>query len=433
MSHVVVIGASTGGLPFAYDIKKTLGKNHKVTVISNNPNFNFIPSNPWLAVGWRSEENISFLLEPYLKRKNIELIIGEANEIKPNDNQVMVGNQVINYDYLVLATGPKLAFDEIEGLGPEGHSVSICTTAHAESARQEWKKFCTSGGGPIVVGAVQGASCFGPAYEFATIMDTDLKKQGIRDKCPITFITAEPYIGHLGLGGVGDSKGLLESEFRQRHIKWITNAKVTNIAANKVTVDQVNDEGEVVKTIETATQYTMMLPAFKGVDTVAKLADIDAGFVNPRGFVIVNDYQQSPVKDNIFSIGVNIAIPPVEKTPVMCGTPKTGYMIESMVTAVVHNIEEMIANKAPTHIPTWNAVCIADMGDTGVTFVAMPQIPPRNVTWAKKGKMMHLAKIAFEKFFIRNMKTGNSEPAYQKYIFKILGIERLKKNKFLKK
>jgi sulfide:quinone oxidoreductase len=58
-----------------------------------------------------------------------------------------------------------------------------------------------------VVGAVQGASCFGPAYEFAMIMDTDLRRRKIRDKVPMTFVTAEPYIGHLGLGGVGDSKG----------------------------------------------------------------------------------------------------------------------------------------------------------------------------------------------------------------------------------
>jgi sulfide:quinone oxidoreductase len=426
MAHIVVIGASTGGLPFAYDVKKTLGSSHKVTVISNNPNFNFIPSNPWLAVGWRSEGDISFELEPCLKRKNINLIIGEASEIKPNENQVIVNDETIDYDYLVLATGPKLAFDEVDGLGPDGHSVSICTTAHSEAARQSWEGFCSQGGGPIVVGAVQGASCFGPAYEFAAIMDTDLKKRGIRDKCPITFVTPEPYIGHLGLGGVGDSKGLLESEFRHRHIKWITNAKVSSVAVDNVTVDEVNDSGETIKTHDVATKHTMLLPAFKGVDTVAKLADVDAGYVNPRGFVMINEYQQSPIKENIFSLGVNIAIPPVEATPVMCGTPKTGYMIESMVTAIVHNIEDMINGNNPSNIPTWNAVCIADMGDTGAAFVAMPQIPPRNVTWAKKGKIMHLAKIAFEKFFIRNMKIGNSEPAYQKYIFKMIGIERLK-------
>ncbi|MCH9645202.1 MAG: FAD-dependent oxidoreductase [Proteobacteria bacterium] len=427
MAHIVVIGASTGGLPFAYDIKKTLGSDHTVTVISNNPNFNFIPSNPWLAVGWRNEEDISFELKPHLQRKDINLIIGEATEIKPNNNQVMVGDQTVDYDYLVLATGPKLAFDEVEGLGPDGHSTSICTTAHAKVASNDWETFCNNGGGPIVVGAVQGASCFGPAYEFAAIMDTDLKKRGIRDKCPMTFVTAEPYIGHLGLGGVGDSKGLLESEFRNRHIKWVTNAKVASVDTDKVTVEEVNDEGQTIKTHEIATKHTMILPAFKGVDAVAKLAEVDSGYVNPRGFVIINSYQQSPIKDNIFSLGVNVAIPPVEDTPVMCGTPKTGYMIESMVTAIVHNIKDMIDGNAPSHIPTWNAVCIADMGDTGAAFVAMPQIPPRNVTWAKKGKMMHLAKIAFEKFFIRNMKTGNSEPAYQKYIFKMLGIERLKK------
>ena len=427
MAHIVVIGASTGGLPFAYDIKKTLGSNHTVTVISNNPNFNFIPSNPWLAVGWRNEEAISFELKPCLKRKDINLIVGEATEIKPDENQVVVGDQTVDYDYLVLATGPKLAFDEVEGLGPKGHSISICTTEHAKIASEEWNNFCNNGGGPIVVGAVQGASCFGPAYEFATIMDTDLKKRGIRDKCPMTFVTAEPYIGHLGLGGVGDSKGLLESEFRSRHIKWVANAKVASVASDKVTVEEVNDEGKTIKTHEIATKYTMMLPAFKGVDAVAKLAEVDPGYVNPRGFVMINSYQQSPVKDNIFSLGVNVAIPPVEDTPVMCGTPKTGYMIESMVTAIVHNIKDMVDGNEPSHVPTWNAVCIADMGDTGAAFVAMPQIPPRNVTWAKKGKMMHLAKIAFEKFFIRNMKTGNSEPAYQKYIFKMLGIERLKK------
>ena len=427
MAHIVVIGASTGGLPFAYDIKKTLGSNHTVTVISNNPNFNFIPSNPWLAVGWRNEEAISFELKPCLKRKDINLIVGEATEIKPDENQVVVGDQTVDYDYLVLATGPKLAFDEVEGLGPKGHSISICTTEHAKIASEEWNNFCNNGGGPIVVGAVQGASCFGPAYEFAAIMDTDLKKRGIRDKCPMTFVTAEPYIGHLGLGGVGDSKGLLESEFRSRHIKWVANAKVASVASDKVTVEEVNDEGKTIKTHEIATKYTMMLPAFKGVDAVAKLAEVDPGYVNPRGFVMINSYQQSPVKDNIFSLGVNVAIPPVEDTPVMCGTPKTGYMIESMVTAIVHNIKDMVDGNEPSHVPTWNAVCIADMGDTGAAFVAMPQIPPRNVTWAKKGKMMHLAKIAFEKFFIRNMKTGNSEPAYQKYIFKMLGIERLKK------
>ena len=153
--------------------------------------------------------------------------------------------------------------------------------------------------------------------------------------------------------------------------------------------------------------------------------------VNPRGFVKcllkVDQHSRNPTFKNIYSLVVGIAIPPVDTTcPVMCGTPKTGLMIESMVTAIAHNIHAELDGREPHEEPTWNTVCLADMGDTGAAFVALPQIPPRNLTWAKKGKWVHLAKIAFEKYFIRNMKSGNSEPIYQKYVMKMLGITRLK-------
>ena len=92
-----------------------------------------------------------------------------------------------------------------------------------------------------MVGAVQGASCFGPAYEFAFILDTELRKRGLRDRVPMTFVTSEPYIGHLGLDGVGDTKGLLESEMRDRHIKWITNARVTSVEPGKMSVEEVSE------------------------------------------------------------------------------------------------------------------------------------------------------------------------------------------------
>ena len=107
------------------------------------------------------------------------------------------------------------------------------------------------------------------------------------------------------------------------------------------------------------------------------------------------------------------------------GAPKTGYMIESMVTAIVHNIVAELRGQPATAKGTWNAICLADMGDTGAAFVALPQIPPRNVNWFRKGKWVHLAKIAFEKYFLYKMRTGSSEPVYEKYVLKALGITRL--------
>jgi len=423
MARVVIIGASTGGLPAAYEIKETLGKDHQVTVISNTDTFHFVPSNPWVAVGWRSRKDTTFPLAPYLKKKDIEFIAVGAQEIKPDDNQVVLADgNVLDYDYLVIATGPKLAFDEIEGLGPNGHTHSVCTIDHAEKAYDDWKAFVKDPG-PIVVGSVQGASCFGPAYEFAFIMDSDLRKRKIRDKTPMTFVTSEPYIGHLGLGGVGDSKGMLESELRQHHMKFITNAKVTKVEEGKMFVAEHNDKGEVIKEHELPFKFSMMIPAFKGVDAVANLGE---DLVNPRGFVKVDQHQRNPKWNNIYSVGVCIAIPPVEATPVPTGTPKTGYMIESMVAATADNIKADIEGKEGTSLGTWNAICLADMGDTGVAFVAMPQIPPRNVSWMKKGKWVHLAKVAFEKYFMSKMKKGSTEPLYEKYILKALGIEKLK-------
>ena len=150
-------------------------------------------------------------------------------------------------------------------------------------------------------------------------------------------------------------------------------------------------------------------------------------FRSPRGFVLIDEFQRSKKYRNIFSAGVCVAIPPVEVTPVPTGAPKTGYMIETMVSAIVHNIAAEIEGKPADAKGTWNAICLADMGDTGAAFVALPQIPPRNVNWFKKGKWVHLAKVAFEKYFMYKMKNGTSEPLYEKHVLKALGIERLEK------
>ena len=423
MAHIIVVGASTGGLPAAYELRAALDSAHKVTVVSNTPVFHFVPSNPWVAVGWRKRKDVSFNIESYVMAKGIAFSSAGVTEIRAEQNQLLLGDDsTLDYDYLIVATGPKLAFDEIEGLGPEGFTESICSLDHAEKAFESWQEFVKNPG-PIVVGAVQGASCYGPAYEFALIMNSALRKAKIRDQVPMTFVTAEPYIGHLGLGGVGDSKGLLESELRHNDIKWITNAKVSHVEQGKMFVEQVNDDAETIKTHELDFDYSMMLPAFKGVDCVANLGD---EVVNPRGFLKVDDFQRNPKFPNIYGVGVCIAIPPVEATPLPVGAPKTGYMIESMATASVENIKADIEGREVHAKATWNAICLADMGDTGAAFVAIPQIPPRNVAWMRKGKWVHMAKVGFEKYFIYKMKKGSSEPLFEKYFLKFLGIGKTK-------
>ncbi len=425
MAHIVILGAGIGGMPMAYEMRALARPEDKVTVISNNPKFHFVPSNPWVAVDWRKRDDIEMDVAPALARKKIDFIGVGAKRLHPEKNEIELDDgRMVGYDYLVIATGPKLAFEEVEGLGPKGHTQSICHVDHAVEAEQQWQKFVQDPG-HVVVGAVQGASCYGPAYEFAMIMDTDLRKRKIRDRVPMTFVTAEPYVGHLGLGGVGDSKGLLESVMRDRHIKWICNAKTTKVEAGKMYVTEHNEDGTPKKEHVLDFKYSMMLPAFKGIDAVFGIE----GLTNPRGFILIDQHQRNPKYKNIYGVGVCVAIPPVEATPVPTGAPKTGYMIESMVTATAHNIRDQMDGKEPGTKATWNAVCLADFGDTGACFVALPQIPPRNVNWFSQGKWVHLAKIAFEKYFMRKMKAGTSEPLFEKMVMNALGIMKLKGKK----
>jgi sulfide:quinone oxidoreductase len=423
MAHVVIIGAGIGGMSAAYEIREALGKAHQVSVVGEGRHFSFTPSNPWVGIGWREPADVQLDAAAALGKHGIAFIDVPAARVHAAENRIeLADGRSLDYDYLVLTTGPRLAFDEVPGLGPEGgHTQSVCTTAHATTAWQAYQRFLENPG-PVVVGAAQGASCFGPAYEFAMILDTDLRRRRLRDRVPMTFVTPEPYIGHMGLGGVGDSQGMLERQLRQRHIKWITNARIDQVEDGQMKVSGHDAHGQAVGQQQLPFRYAMVIPAFTGIDALRGVE----GLVNPRGFVLIDAQQRNPAFPNVYAAGVCVAIPPVEATPVPTGAPKTGFMIESMVTALTANIKAAIEGRQGTAEGTWNAVCLADMGDSGFAFVAIPQIPPRNVTWAKEGKWVHLAKVGFEKYFMHKVRVGNTGTFYESSLMKLLGIERLK-------
>lgn len=423
MSTIVVLGGGIGGLSTAFELKDELGDAHEIVLVSDQEHFEFTPSNPWVAVKWRKPEAIRLDLNQLMPKHGIRFVCNPAKKVQPESKTVLLADDTpLSYDYLVIASGPRLAFDEIPGLGPHGgHTSSVCKTDHALLMAENFEKFCADPG-PVIVGAAQGASCYGPAYEYTFIIETELRKRKIRDRVPMTFVTPEPYIGHLGLDGVGDTKGMLESEMRERHIKWHANSRIDQVDDGLMKITELNSDGSEKASHELPFKHSMILPAFTGIDAVMGVE----GLSNPRGFIIVDDYQRNPAFPDIFAVGVCVAIPPVGATPLPVGVPKTGYMIESMVTATVQNITEILAGKEPTHTATWNAFCLADFGDRGVAFMALPQIPPRNTNWSGSGKWVHWAKIGFEKYYLRKIKQGRVEPFFEKYAMRLMGVQKLR-------
>ncbi len=422
MAEIVIMGAGLAGAIMAYEMKDQIRPEDRLTVVTKDAVYHFVPSNPWVAVGWRTREAVQVDLSSTMARRGIDFRAVPVAKVMPDENRIeLEDGTVLAYDFLIVATGPELAFDEIEGLGPEGHTSSICHVDHALKAGLSFEEFCKNPG-PILTGAVQGASCYGPAYEYTFILDTELRRRKIRDRVPMTFITSEPYIGHLGLDGVGDTKGLLEGQMREHHIKWMVSSRVKKVESGKATVEEIAEDGTVKATHEMPFGFSMFLPAFRGIKPLRGIE----GLVNPRGFVLVDKHQQNPTFKKVFAVGVCVAIPPMGPTPVPCGVPKTGFMIESMVSATAMNIGAILRGKAPNYQGTLNAVCLADFGDSGIAFVAQPQIPPRNVNWSSQGKWVHAAKIGFEKYFIHKMRKGESEPFYEQAALKMLGIGKLK-------
>jgi sulfide:quinone oxidoreductase len=139
----------------------------------------------------------------------------------------------------------------------------------------------------------------------------------------------------------------------------------------------------------------------------------------------VDEFQRNKRFPNIYALGVCIAIPPTGSTLVPVGVPKTGFMIESMSTAITRNLSDVLRGGEPIHRATWNAVCLADFGDGGVAFVAQPQIPPRNANWSSEGRWVHIAKVGFEKYFLHKVRSGVVEPAYERLALRALGLQKL--------
>jgi sulfide:quinone oxidoreductase len=418
MAHIVIVGAGLGGLPTAYELRHILPKEHHVTVISETPYLTFIPSLPWVAMGLTSLESIQVSLQKRLQLKGINWILGRIDHLNPQDQKISFGEQSITYDYLIIATGAELALDAVAGLGPDGYTQSVCNPHHALMANKAWENFLLAPG-PLVVGALPKTSCLGPAYEFTLLADYVLRKQGLREQVSITFVTPEPYAGHLGIGGMANSAHLVKEIMAERGVEVIENTEVTAIEPHQIHLGN----GRVLPFT-----YSMLLPPFRGPRFVRQVP----GLSNQDGFIPVLPTYRHPEYASIYAIGVVVEIKPQEETPIPLGVPKTGQMTEAMGMAVAHNIAiELGVISAQPVTPTLDAICFADFGDTGILFLANPVLPDvftgkRRRAVALSGAWVSWAKTAFEKYFLAKMRFGAAVPWFERLGLKLLGLSLVK-------
>lgn len=409
MANVVVIGAGLGGVPAAYELRHHLGRNHRVTLISEFPQFTFVPGLVQVGLGHIPLAQVQLDLATLASYHDLTWMQGRVKRIDPVAQRVYTTDQALAYDYLVIASGAELANDLVPGLGVYSHS--ICTPAHALAARAAWEAFVQNPG-DLVVGAAPGAGCFGPAYEFVLLAEADLRRRGIRSRVNITYITPEPYVGHLGVAQVKHARELTEKVMHQRGIQTVTNARILEIRPNRVELA----DGQ---TFPFA--YSMVLPAFRGAEFVRL-----SGLGNDQGFLPTLPTLRHPHYPEIYGVGVSVHLHQPDQTLVPIGLPKSGQMAEAMAMVAAHNIAvELGAVHTTPQVPTLEALCFADYGDTGIAYIAAPVNPDphtgqRRYSYAAQGVWVNWAKAAFEHYFLVKMRLGWGLPWFEKLGLRLL-------------
>jgi NADH dehydrogenase FAD-containing subunit len=389
---VLVLGGNFAGLTAALSVKRELGRDVDVTVVSKSDRFLFNPSLIWIPFGKRKARDVVFPLRKTFEKRGVDFVHGQATKIDPSTQKVETSNGVQGYDFLVIATGYLNDFDVIPGLGSGGNAFSITSLNGAVDAAVGWTRFVNDPG-PVIVGATQGAACFGAAYEFVFNVTYHLKKQRLR--VPVTYVSAEPFPGHFGIGGLPGGEKLLGMFFRSQRIDAIWDVGMEEVVPGELRLS----DGRSLRF-----KYAMIVPPFMGAEVVKA-----SGLGNSRGFIDVKDTYQTLGYPNVYTVGIATAVSAPWTSANAVGVPKTGFPAETMARVAAENIASQIRGEEPRREENFGdipAVCIMDAGNNGVVILADKMLPPRKRGVMIPGPQAHAAKIAFEKYFLWKERNG---------------------------
>jgi sulfide:quinone oxidoreductase len=391
---VLVLGSNFGGLTAALKVTHDLEGDVDVTVVSPQDRFLFTPSLIWLPFGKRDARDITFPVAPTLEQHHIDFVHAAATAIDPEAHTVTTDDgQLRSYDFLVLATGYRDNEDVVPGL--RENALSITTLPGAQATAAAWRTFLDDPG-DVVIGATQGAGCFGAAYEFLFNTAYQLKKAHLRKQVKLTYVTAEPFLGHFGIGGLPHGEQLLGMFMKMQGIEARVSTAIDHVADGAL----VLADGE-----ELPFAFGMVVPPFLGQEFL-RTTD---GLTDEKGFVPVRGTYQTEKFDDIYAVGVAAAVSVPWTTPVPVGIPKTGFPTERQAVVAARNIAAQIHGATPVEeLPFGDipAVCVMDAGNNGVVILADKMLPPRKHGVLVPGPQAHLMKLGFEKYFLWKMEHG---------------------------
>ncbi|MCH4824142.1 FAD-dependent oxidoreductase [Gramella lutea] len=394
----VVIGGNFAGMTAALELKRKAGKDHQVVMVDKSPLFLFIPSLIWVPFGRREIKDISFKKDAILNKKGVDFMQAEALKVDTKAQVVKTNKGEVSYDHLVIATGPKVAYDVAPGVKEFAHYIGTPNGAmKTRKALEEFKK----DPGPIVIGATQNAGCMGAAYEFLFNIEKWLREQKIRKKVDLYWITPETFLGHFGIDGIAGGETMLKSFMKMFNIHYRTEVGVEEVLEDKV----ILSSGE-----ELPSKFTMLMPPFVGVDFVKNSPELQA---TQAGYIPVTDDYRHVSIPNIRAAGIAVDVKLTFKPgKVPFSGPKTGYPSDETGKIVAENISRIIKGETELKKKAWGkipGICVMDAGKKEVIILSNTLFKPRKFAVMIPNVIFDFSKVLFEKYFLWKTRHGLSQ------------------------
>jgi sulfide:quinone oxidoreductase len=394
--HVVIAGGSFSGLGAAYTLRARLRPNDRVTLVSPSDQFVFAPSLVWAALG-QPLVHSTFALEPALKAKGIGFVRSPVWGVRPADRTVEIDGGQLQYDRLVIATGGHPDSLTIPGLAGKSRAASWVVGEDSATEARTVLRHLSANPGPLVLGAAQGASYISGAYELALALNVALRKDGIREQVPMTFVTFEPHLGELGFGQSA-AREKLESLFGERGIVTHTGVWVTRIQPGSVTLST----GE---TLEASA--AIIMPPFTGSLDIWQSAKL----TSEDGLIAVDKQYRHVRFPDIYAVGVASHFSePVEPLG-HARPPHTGYLSLHMGRIAGGNVAASLDCGKPAErpLPERLDIRILDGGDAGLLLTSRGQVRLRHRARSLPGRSAHYLKSAVERYLVWRLRTGRMD------------------------
>ena len=333
--HVVILGGGFGGLSAANEIRSSLDSSRvKITIIDKKDWFMVGFAKLWIMNGTRTFENSVGSLNE-LPKKQINFIKDEIIEINPENNFIKTKSENISFDFLIVSMGAVLAPEKIPGLVENG--FNLYDHNQLEKIHQKLNEIESGKIAIVIMGMPY--KCPPAPFEASLLVDSMLRKRGIRDSVQIDFYSPAPIT--LPAAGPEVSKQILDLVNSEKII-FHNSKKIKCVESKKLIFE--NDEADF--------DILLAIPPH-----VAPKVIYDSDLAKEPGFIPIDRDCKTPYQ-NIFAVGDVTSLVVTDSMAV----PKAGIFAEGEGITVAKNIISKLESKETSVLFDGKGGCFLESG-----------------------------------------------------------------------